>query len=260
MAACSMYTIRPGIRVQGAGGSDGTLALLLKRSDDQGARYVLSAAHVLSFMQIDSGTCSKTPSEVNLPVRVFPMPPDWELLGQVVQQSCLKTGGNSNDMSVGGIETPSEWQVLSSPTSLEDVDYAIAHDEISMDRVIASGNFTVYRFGAVSSTSAPARCSSFTHVPDDVPVRISTTTLTYSSLVSYRSSPAGEPGDSGALIAVKLPPHPGQAAGDGPVEIAPLAIHIGADENDGTLCYCYPLSLIIHNGWEVAYDAPTIGA
>ncbi len=60
------------------------------------------------------------------------------------------------------------------------------------------------------------------------------------------------------MIAVKMPPDPAQNAG-GPVEIAPLAIHIGADENDGTLCYCYPLDSIIHHGWELAYDAPTIG-
>ena len=254
-----MFTIRPGIQVQGAGSSDGTLALLLKRSDDHGARYVLSAAHVLSFTQIDNPCTATPPADGNLPVRVFPVPPNWKLLGVVFQQSCLNSGDNSSDMSIGGISTPSDWEVLSNPASLQGLDYAIAHDEISMDQVIAAGDFTVYRFGAVSATEAPANCSSFARMTGDVPVQISNITLTYSSLVSYRSSPAGQPGDSGALIAVEMPPPLGQAAG-GPVEIAPLAIHIGADQNDGTLCYCYPLDSVIHHGWELAYDAPTIGA
>jgi hypothetical protein len=69
----------------------------------------------------------------------------------------------------------------------------------------------------------------------------------YSGLVRYSTVIPPEGGDSGSLIAAII------SSGAADTTIAPVAIHIGVDEDGVPVCYL--LDSIFASGWEVAYDS-----
>jgi hypothetical protein len=242
-------------------GADGTLALILRRNPDfpplSGAkpsdRYLLSAAHVLASGSINHDDCSASGSAEALAEKpsAFPeLDPDaLTELGPIVEQSCLRTSGNTSDGAIAQIYSALGADVVIDPAGFDPLSsrsYRIVADTQTPSDHIANHD-PVVRFGAISGVATgklgdPAeRLSlSLAGVQDD---------LTYSGLVRYTSAVDPEDGDSGALIAAVL----FDGAGQKEITIAAVAIHIGVDRSGNPVCY--PLDVVVPPAWEVAYDA-----